>query len=124
MAFIPGIVALLLFQLGGEVISRAFALPVPGPVLGMVAMVVALARSPKLLETVRPVGLGLLGHLSLLFVPAGVGVVANLPVFRADGLALAASLVGSTLLAIAVGALVFEWVARLTGDTTGGGADD
>lgn len=63
----------------------------------------------------RPVTLGLLGNLSLFFVPAGVGVVAHLGEFRSDGLAIALALTVSTALAIAVAALVFVWVVRATG---------
>ncbi|MEZ5685493.1 MAG: CidA/LrgA family protein [Paracoccaceae bacterium] len=106
---------ILLFQLAGEVVSRAAHLPLPGPVLGMVALVVALSLSPRLAALVRPTAQGLLQHLSLLFVPAGVGVVAHLPVLAEYGMALALALVGSTLLAIVVGAVSFTLVARLVG---------
>lgn len=63
---------------------------------------------------------GLLGHLSLFFVPAGVGVIAHLPILREQGLALGAAIVGSTLLALAAGAWAFVLVARLTGETDDG----
>ncbi|WP_318246643.1 MULTISPECIES: CidA/LrgA family protein [Roseobacteraceae] len=116
-AIVTGIIALLLFQLGGEVLSRMFSLPLPGPVLAMVALVVGMVLSPKLLELIRPVASFLLQNLSLLFVPVGVGAVARLSELSSNALALGAALIGSTLLAICVGALTFEWVARLTGNT-------
>ena len=116
---IPALVTLLGFQLAGEVASRALGLPLPGPVLGMVALVIAFSLWHALVEVVRPVAQGLLAHLSLLFVPAGVGVVAHLPVLAAEGPAIAVALVGSTILAIAVGALAFAGVARLTGNSEG-----
>lgn len=106
---------ILASQLGGEVIARSLSLPVPGPVLGMVALTIAFASLPRLREAMRPVTQGILGHLSLLFVPAGVGVIGNLPALQGMGLGLAAVIVGSTALAIAVGALTFAAVARLTG---------
>ena len=59
---------LLLFQLGGEAASRAASLPIPGPVLGMVALTLALALSPRLMALMRPLAEGILAHLSLLFV--------------------------------------------------------
>ncbi|MCR9150037.1 MAG: CidA/LrgA family protein [Rhodobacteraceae bacterium] len=117
---IPALAVILLFQLGGEALSRGLGLPVPGPVIGMVALVAAFAASPRLAALVRPVAQGLLAHLSLLFVPAGVGVVAHLPLLREAGGALLAALLLSTILAIAAGALTFVAVARLTGDA----ADD
>lgn len=106
---------ILATQLGGEVVARSFSLPVPGPVLGMVALTIAFAALPKLREAVRPVAQGILGHLSLLFVPAGVGVIGNLQALQGMGLGLAVAIVGSTALAIAAGALTFAAVARLTG---------
>lgn len=111
---IPTLVTILMFQLGGEVISRALGLPLPGPVLGMVALVAAFLVAPRMAEVVRPTAQGLLAHLSLLFVPAGVGVVVHIGVLRTEAAAIALALVGSTLAAIAVGALTFAAVARLT----------
>ncbi|WP_240989082.1 CidA/LrgA family protein [Salipiger mangrovisoli] len=115
-AIVSGIIVLLLFQLCGEVVSRIFALPLPGPVLAMVALVVGMALSERLLALVRPVASFLLQNLSLLFVPVGVGAVARLSDLSAHALAIGVSLVGSTLLAICVGAVTFEYVARLTGN--------
>lgn len=111
------ITVLLAFQLMGEVISRA-ALPLlPGPVLGMVLLLAAMLALPRLAEAIRPTATGLLGHLSLLFVPAGVGVVGHLDLITEHGVALMTALVLSTVLAIAVGALVFSGVARLMGQS-------
>jgi holin-like protein len=96
-----GLIALLTCQLVGELVVRSLDLPLPGPLLGMVLMFV-------LLQLVRPgsdsglvrVPGTLLRYLSLLYVPAGVGVVAYL------------SLLGSALLPTAV-ALVVSWLAGL-----------
>ena len=106
---------ILTTQLAGEIVARAAGLPVPGPVLGMVALTTAFALSPRLREAVRPTAQGILGHLSLLFVPAGVGVVGNLSVLSGMATGLALAIVASTVLAIAAGSLTFALVARLTG---------
>ena len=111
----PAFAIILLFQLAGEVISRALHLPLPGPVLGMVGMVVALTSFPRLSAIVTPAAQGLLRYLSMLFVPVGVGIVANLHTIESHWLAISVSVVVSTLFAIVVGALTFTWVARLTG---------
>ncbi|MGQ0612073.1 MAG: CidA/LrgA family protein [Paracoccaceae bacterium] len=113
---IHSLLAVLAAQLAGEAISRALALPVPGPVLGMILMVLALRASPGLVRIVSPLATGVLGHMSLLFVPAGVGVVGHLAALGAQGPAILAALVLSTALSIAVGAVVFAGVARMTGD--------
>lgn len=108
---------ILATQLAGEVVTRTLSLPIPGPVLGMVALTIAFATLPKLREAMRPVAQGILGHLSLLFVPAGVGVIGNLQALKGMGLGLTIAILVSTALAIAVGALTFALVARLTGAT-------
>lgn len=110
---IPAIACLLLFQLLGETLALGLGLTVPGPVLGMGLLLVAFWASPALRSIVTPTAKGLLSHLSLLFVPAGVGVIAHASVLAQSGPALIIALVGSTLLAMAVAALTFAGVARL-----------
>jgi len=112
---IPAIAIILVFQLTGEVAARGLGLVLPGPVLGLLLLVLACALRPRLAEMLRPVVTAILGHLSLFFVPAGVGVVAHLGQFRSDGLAVVLALTVSTALAIAAGALAFRAVARWTG---------
>lgn len=106
---------LLVFQLIGEVLAQLFALPVPGPVIGMALLFAALALrsgpSPELRDTAQ----NLLQHLSLLFVPAGVGVMLHFGRIGDEWLPLAAALVGSTLLTIAVTALVLRALMRRAG---------
>ncbi|MFC3168503.1 MULTISPECIES: CidA/LrgA family protein [Paracoccus] len=106
---------ILAFQLVGEILSRTLDLPLPGPVMGLCLLVAGCTLRPALADRLRPTAQGLLAHLSLFFVPAGVGVVAHLPVLRQHGLGLALAIMGSTVLAIAAGALAFQAVARWTG---------
>jgi holin-like protein len=115
---------LLLCQLIGEVIARGLGLPLPGPVIGMALLLVIMSVRdrrpgglPKPLTdgTLELTGKGLLANLSLLFIPAGVGIVGRLDVLAAQGLALAATLVVSTAAALVATALTFAWVARRVG---------
>jgi holin-like protein len=73
---------LLVFQLIGEVLAQLFALPVPGPVIGMALLFVALALRGGPSVELRDTAQNLLQHLSLLFVPAGVGVMLHFPPHR------------------------------------------
>ncbi len=109
------ITILLAFQLAGEVLTRALGLPLPGPVLGMALLLAALLMVPRLAEAIRGTSQALLSHLSLLFVPAGVGVVGHLDRLGNDGLPLLAAILLSTILAIVVGVWSFVAVCRLTG---------
>ncbi len=103
---------LLCCQLAGEAAARLCGLSVPGPVLGMLLLSALLLARPRLLEMVRDPALGLLRHLALLFVPAGVGLMRHFGRIRAELLAIGAAVVISTVLTIAVTALVFQWAAR------------
>ena len=110
---INALLGLLLFQLFGEVASQAFALPVPGPVVGMVLLAAFLIWRGAISEELEQAAGFLLRHLSLFFVPAAVGVMANGARIAREWVPLGASLVGSTVLTIAVTAVVFRGVDRL-----------
>ena len=89
---------LLACQLAGETVSRATNLPVPGPVLGLVLVFAGLLALRRVPEPLERTSRGLLDNLSLLFVPAGVGIVQHLDILRAQWLPIAAAILGSTLL--------------------------
>jgi holin-like protein len=107
--------SLLLCQLAGEAAVRALGVPVPGPVIGLVLLAVLLAIRAPLPSTLGDTAGGLLKHLSLLFVPAGVGVVQHLDTFSREGLRLIAVLMISVVITLVVTAMVFAGVARLMG---------
>ena len=109
------VAVLLCFQLLGVILSRLLLPILPGPVLGLVLCLITFIIWPRLAETVRPTANGILSHLSLLFVPAGVGVVSHWQIVTAEGPALPLALVVSTVLALIAGAAVFVGVARLVG---------
>jgi holin-like protein len=119
---IGGLIVILMCQLAGEAVARGLGVPIPGPVIGMALLFALLllrdrsaARLPAFAQgdTLEKTGQGLLAHLSLLFIPAGVGVVQNLGVFAEHGVALGTAIVVSTALALLTTAWVFLWVARL-----------
>ncbi len=103
---------LLACQLAGEVIARLLGLPVPGPVLGMVILFVALAIRGHVPDDVGVVTGGLLQNLSLLFVPAGVGVMLHAGLLIQNWLAVSAALMASVVITIAVTGLAMSWMQR------------
>ncbi|MDD9708909.1 CidA/LrgA family protein [Seohaeicola sp. SP36] len=113
---ILAVAILLICQLLGETLARGLGLPVPGPVLGMALLLLGCLVLPGMAARVMPTAQGLLSHLSLLFVPAGVGVISHLDVLGGSGPALLLVLVISTALALIAGVLTFVAVARLTGN--------
>ena len=77
MNSLRGLAWLLALQSAGELLARGLALPFPGPVVGMLLLLLAL-RWPAVRDPVRECANFLLSHLSLLFVPVGVGVMTHL----------------------------------------------
>jgi holin-like protein len=102
---------LLVFQCIGEGIAYALPLPVPGPVIGMMLLFCALVLRPALRDTIQATGDELLRHLSLLFVPAGVGIFAAAATVQGQWAAIIAAVVLSTLVTLAVTALVMRAVS-------------
>lgn len=109
---LPGILMLLAAQLVGEVIARGLGLTVPGPVIGMAVLAALLIWRPSLNPLVAPTATTLLGNLSLLFVPAAVGVVQVLPLLAREGPAIALAVLLSTVASLIVTALTFRLVVR------------
>lgn len=115
---IAALATLLVFQLLGEALVRTVGLPVPGPVLGLALLLPLLAWRPAVLTMVRPTAQTLLQHLSLLFVPAGVGVMLHLNRIGQEALAIGVALVVSTWVGLVVAALTLQWLMRLTQPAT------
>lgn len=104
-------------QLAGEFLAAVTGLPVPGPVFGMAILFGGLLVTGGLPEGLAKVTDALLGNLSLLFVPAGVGVMLHAGLIGRDWLPISVALVASTLLTIAVSATVMSWLGRVKGDS-------
>ncbi|MPZ11483.1 MAG: CidA/LrgA family protein [Kiloniellaceae bacterium] len=121
---LPALTALLLCQLIGEAAVRLVDLPVPGPVLGLALLLATLALRRGVPASLESTAGGLLKHFSLLFVPAGVGVLQHLGRIEAEWLAIAAALLVSSVATIVVTAVVMRGMIRLMkldDDVAGGG---
>jgi holin-like protein len=101
MTALRGLAWLLVLQSIGELLARGLALPFPGPVVGMVLLLLAL-RWHAVREPVAVCADFLLSHLSLLFVPVGVGVMTHLSLVSQYGLRMLVVIVVSTLVGLAV----------------------
>jgi holin-like protein len=113
---------ILLCQLAGEIIVRGLVLPMPGPVLGLMFLLLLLlardrfailARGPLGDGGVETASRGLLANLSLLFVPAGVGVVQKLDLIAAHGIAIIAVLAVSVVVTLLMTVATFLAASRL-----------
>lgn len=99
---------LLIFQTLGEALAYALSLPVPGPVIGMLMLFCYLLAKPAAAEKLAPATLEFLRHLSLLFVPAGVGIMVHGQRVANEWLPLLIALVLSAIVSLVVTALVLR----------------
>ena len=108
---VTALTLLLCCQLAGEFSARVLGLPIPGPVLGMMLLFALLLGRSQILEPVREPSYALLRYLSLLFVPAGVGLIRHTGRLRNELLPVLVAVLISTAATVAVTALVFQFVA-------------
>lgn len=97
---LDGLLILLAFQFAGELLVQTLNLPLPGPVLGMVLLLLALTTRAAVLQRIAPAANLLIGNLTLLFFPIGIGIVLEWERYAEHGLALLVSIVIGTLLAL------------------------
>lgn len=107
MQALRGFAWLLVLQSAGELLAHALRLPFPGPVVGLVLLLIAL-RFEAVRTPVAACADFLLAHLSLLFVPVGVGVMTHLGLIGEYGARMLAVIVLSTWIGLAVTALVLR----------------
>jgi holin-like protein len=104
---LKGLALLLFLQTCGETLARALSIPIPGPVLGM-ALLLAALRFEALRLPVQACADFLLAHLSLLFVPVGVGVITHLNLVTQYGVRLMTVIILSTWIGLAVTGLALQ----------------
>jgi holin-like protein len=104
---------LLMFQFMGELIRAVTGLPVPGPVIGMVLLLIALLAKLPVPAGIHATSRKFLAYLGLLFVPAGAGIVTRLPMIGAHWLPIVIAIVGSTIITMVITAVVMRGLERL-----------
>ena len=115
---IAAFLVLIACELVGEVVREAFSLPIPGPVIGMfcLAAILALRKdgpdAPAIPDALGDSAETLIGHMGLLFIPAGVGIISEAGLLRAEWLPILVGLIGSTVFGLAVTGLVMHWTTR------------
>lgn len=113
MQFLNGITLLLIFQLAGEITSVWFQLPIPGPVIGMGYLLLGLLLYRGVPTALDVAANGLLMHLSLLFVPAGVGLMVYFDYIAREWLPITIAVLVSTVLTLGFSALLMQTLQRL-----------
>ena len=113
MNFLQGISLLLIYQLAGEISVTLLHIPVPGPVMGMVMLFLTLVFRGRSTESLNASSSALLSHLSLLFVPAGVGIIVHFDRIINEWLAISVALILSTIITMVATAMIMLGVNHL-----------
>ena len=103
---LKGLFYIFLFLLLGDVVRYAFNLPVPGNVIAMVLIFIALKMGIVKLETIKPASDKLIKYMVLFFVPYGVGLMDFGEVIKANWLSIVVAVVASTIITLYVTAIV------------------
>lgn len=108
-----GLTWLVLFQLLGTAINHLFVPILPGPIIGLVLLLIFLMVRGEVGEPLSEAAGSLLRYLPLLLVPPAVGVMVYASDIIADFWAIAGALVLSLLLALAFcGVLMQKMITR------------
>lgn len=109
---IPGLVQILLWQGLGELVSHFFLPIIPGPVLGLIFLLIFLIIKGQVNSSLALVSDAFSQHLGVLFIPAAVGVILFLPQLKAHAVAVISALLISVVLTIVVTAIVLRFIAN------------
>jgi putative effector of murein hydrolase LrgA (UPF0299 family) len=104
-------------QLAGELFVTWTGLPVPGPVVGMALSFTGLLVKGSIPTDLATTADAFLENLSLLFIPAGVGVMLHMDRLGREWLPITIALVVSTLLTIAVTGVLMSKLAKRSLDS-------
>ena len=84
----------------GEIVSRLGLLPLPAPVTGLILLYAELAIRGELPPDLGALADRVLQFLGMLFVPAGVGVIAHLGVLKVEAVPILAAVIGGTAITL------------------------
>lgn len=115
---LEAIAVLLVCQLIGELVVVGLGIPLPGPVIGMAILFFGLMIYGKVPESLGNISKGILDQLSLLFVPAGVGVMTHLTLLGEEWIPITTSLVISTLVTLGLTGVMMQKLVVRTDNAT------
>ena len=108
------------YQLLGEVIQKIFEINIPGPVIGLILLLLSfiffskkLTQSKKIIKEISVTSNQIINYLSLLFVPIGVGVVMHINYLGDNLFKIFSIIIIGTLATLVFTALVMEKIINL-----------
>ena len=116
---------IFMISLVGEGISSVFHLPVPGSIIGLVLLFLALQFKLLRLRHISMVGNFLLAYMTILFLPPAVGIMDKFQVIAPYLLPIILIVLGAIVLNVCVIAVVVQLIkTRFEGDYEEGDASN
>lgn len=106
--------ALFVFQLMGEFIVQWTHLPLPGPLVGMALMLVAMLIRGRIPDALERTADKLFSHMMLFFIPIVTGVMMHFERVANEGLAFIIACVVGSAVSLVVTALTLQWMLQRT----------
>ncbi|MGB5794099.1 CidA/LrgA family protein [Poseidonibacter sp.] len=107
---LKGIITLLLFQFLGESVTKLFSFIIPGPVIGMLLLLLFLLIRKKSFSSLDNIVMVHLKYLPMLFIPAAMGIITQFDVLSKEFIAISFSLIIGTILALAFSAKLMDYL--------------
>ncbi|MDR2059072.1 MAG: CidA/LrgA family protein [Lactococcus lactis] len=105
------------FSFIGNVISNVFRLPVPGSILGMILLFLALQFKILEFRHVDEAGSFLINNMTILFLPAGVGIMAKWNLISHFWAQILLIVVGALIINMLILGKLVEWIkVKFEGD--------
>jgi putative effector of murein hydrolase LrgA (UPF0299 family) len=111
---LKGIIVLLVFQFFGECISKFFELLVPGPVIGMILLLIFLIIRKSSFPSLDTAVFLHLRYLPMLFIPAAMGIITQIDVITKEFWAIFISLFLGTTIALIFSAKLMDYLTSKT----------
>ena len=108
------------YQLLGEAIQKFFEINIPGPVIGLILLLLTFiffskkfTQSKKIINEISAISHQIINYLSLLFVPIGVGVVMHINYLGDNLFTIFSIIIIGTLATLVFTAIVMEKTINL-----------
>ncbi len=110
-----GLFIIFFYQLLGEAIQKFFEINIPGPVIGLILLLLTFiffskkfTQSKKIIKEISTISHQIINYLSLLFVPIGVGVVMHINYLGDNLFTIFSIIIIGTLATLVFTAIVME----------------
>ncbi|AAK78590.1 holin-like protein [Clostridium acetobutylicum] len=113
MKYLKQLMIILSAYFLGVIIQLVFNLPIPGTVLGLILLFLALYTKIIKVEMIEDICDVLISHMSFFFVPAGVGLMTSFGILKGKWLKLMTIVIISTILVWIVTAYVVNFLRKV-----------